>query len=113
MIGMQNEDAINSAREHVIDFVLFARNRKHHAHEVGRIGQVIARIYIGFADRILVGHGHKSRHLADQLNSGHSALLRIKQVAALGIERRHGTDQTGQYGHRMSITTESLQEKMH
>ena len=113
MVSMQNEDTVDGAREHIVDLVFLTRNRKHHAHEVGRIGQIVARINVGFAHRILVSHGDKTGHLADELHGSHGSLLGIEQVAALGIERGHGSDQAGQNRHRMCIAAEPLQEEMH
>ena len=113
MIGMQDEDAIERAHKHVVDLVLLAGNGKHHAHEVCRVREIVFRVNVGFANRVLIGHCHQTGHLADQLYGRHGALLRIEQIAALGVERRHGADQARQNGHRVCVASEPLQELMH
>ena len=68
MIGVQNENAIHGANDDVVDLVLLGRHGKHHAQEVGGVGQVVARIHEGLTHRVLVGHGNHGRHLGDQAN---------------------------------------------
>lgn len=62
MIGMQDEDAVERADEHVVDGVVISRGCKHHAHEVAGVVEVFARVDEGLADGVFVGHGDKRRH---------------------------------------------------
>ena len=50
MIGMQDEDTIQSAGKHRIDLVFLARHRKAHTQEVRRIVEIVLRIDERLAD---------------------------------------------------------------
>ena len=90
---MQNKDAVNGARHHIVTFVFLTGNGKHHAHEVGGIGKTVLRIDVRLADRVLVGHGDQSRHFGNHLHGSHTALVIVQKVAALRVERAHSAHQ--------------------
>ena len=113
MIGMQREDAVHGARQDRIDSVGLGRHREAHMQEVGRIGQVVARINEGLADRVLVGHGRNGRHLGDQPQRSGFALDRIGDVDGVVIEGRQGTDHAGHDRHRVGVATEAAEEVVH
>ena len=54
VVGMQDEDAVERARQHRIGLVRLARRGEHHVHEVLRIGQAVLRIDEGLALVVLV-----------------------------------------------------------
>ena len=88
VVGVQDEDLVERAREHRIDLVLLARHRKAHPHEVRGVVEIVLRIDERLADRVLVGHRRQRRHLGDHAHRGDHALVRIVDVGGVVIERR-------------------------
>ena len=113
MVGVQDEDAVQSALNHGVDLVLFAGVAEHHAHEVAGIRQVVLGVHVGLAHTVLVCHGNQSRHLGDQADRCNVAVLWVGDVGAVVVEGRHAAHQTGQHGHGVSIATEAAQEELH
>ena len=113
MIRMENEDAVERAREHRIDLVFLARHREAHAQEVRRIVEIVLRIDEGLADRILVGHGGERRHLGDHAHGRDHPLLRIRDVGRVVIEGRQRADRCHHDGHRVRVAAEALEEAVH
>ncbi|MCY1527161.1 hypothetical protein D9M68_622190 [compost metagenome] len=112
VVGVQDEDAVQRAFDDFIDLVVFARRGEHHAQEVARVGQVILRIDEGLALRVLVGHRDQRRHLGDQADGRDVAMLRVRDVGRVVVERRQRADQAGQDGHRVRVAAEAAQEEM-
>ena len=113
MIGMQDEDAVERAREHRVDLVFLARHREAHAQEVRRVVEVVLRIDEGLADRIFVGHRGERRHLRDHAHRGDHALMRIGDVGRVVIEGRQRADAGHHDRHRMRVAAEALEEPVH
>ena len=74
MIGMQDQQQIESLGDLGIDFVRFCRNGKHHVQKIGAVGEFVLGINEGLADRFFVGKGcnrsdfcHQSRSIDLQL----------------------------------------------
>jgi len=80
VIGMQNENTIHGAHQHVVDLVLFARIAKHHSHEVGGVAEFILGVNIGCANAILVSHGHQGWHFGNQTDCRNVTLVFVQQV---------------------------------
>ena len=113
MVSVQDEDAVHGANQDFVDLVVFARRGEHHAHEVLGVREVVARVDVRLADRVLVRHGHQGGHLGDQANGRDLTVLGVIDVGAVVVESRQGTHQTGHDGHRVSITAEATQEELH
>jgi hypothetical protein len=113
MVGVQDEDAVQGAFQHRVHHVVFARCAEHHAQEVARVRQVIARIHVRLAHAVLVGHGDQGRHLGNQADGGDVAVLRIVDIRAVVIEGRERADQTGQHRHWVCIAAKASQEELH
>ena len=58
MVSVQDQDTIQRAHQHIVNFVVPCRGRKHHAHEVCTVGQIITRIDKRLTDRVLIRHCH-------------------------------------------------------
>ena len=86
MIGVQNEDAIERARDDRIDDIRLARNREAHLQEVGCVVEVVARIDERLSDRILVGHRRNGRHLGDHAVARDFALRLVVDVGRVVIK---------------------------
>jgi hypothetical protein len=113
VVRVQDQDAVQRAHQHVVDLVLFARVAEHHAHEVGAVRQVVARIHKRLADRILVRHRHQGRHLGDQADGRHFAVLRIVDVQRVVVERGQRADGADQHRHRVRVAAETAEEELH
>ena len=113
VIRVQNEDAIQCPNQHFVDPVLFGWDGEHHAHEISRVAQVIARVDQRLTHGVLVGHRCEGRQLGNQADCGNLALLFVVQIDRIRVERRHTAHQTRHHRHRMRIATEATQEKLH
>ena len=113
VIGVQNKNAIECAHHHIVNFVFFGRHREHHAHEIRRVGKVIAWIHHRLANGVFVGHRGQGRQLGDQTNRRNFALFGVVQIHRIRIERAHCAYQAGHDRHRMRVAAESAQEKLH
>jgi hypothetical protein len=87
VVGMQNEDTVQGALQHRINLVLFTGCAKHHAQEIAGIAQFVARVHVGLPNAVLVGHSHQRRHLGNQSDGRHIAVLRVVDVGAVMVER--------------------------
>ncbi|MNK98430.1 hypothetical protein D3C87_1187920 [compost metagenome] len=112
VIGVQDEDAVQRALDDFIDLVVFARRGEHHAQEVARVGQVILRVDERLALRVLVCHRDQRRHLGDQADRRDVAMLRVRDVGGVVVERGQRADQARQHGHRVRVAAEAAQEEM-
>ena len=113
MVRVQDEDAVQSALQHGVHDVLFARHAKHHAQEVARVRQIVLGVLEGLTHAVFVCHGHQSWHFGNQANGRNFTVLWIVNVGAVVIEGRQSAHQTSQHSHRVSITAEAAQEKLH
>jgi hypothetical protein len=86
VVGVQNEDAIECARDDRIDCVGLARHREAHLQEIRRVVEIVSRIDEGLSDRVLVGHCRDRRHLGNHAVACYLALPRIVEVSRVVIE---------------------------
>ncbi len=113
VVGVQDQDAVQCAHQHVVDLVFLARVGEHHAHEVGAVGQFVQRIGERLADRIFIGHGDQGRHLGDQAHGRNFAMARIVDVERIMVERGQRADSADQNRHRVRIAAETTEEELH
>ena len=113
MVGVQDEDAIHGALDHGIDDIVFARRAKHHAQEVARVAQLVARVHIGLALAVFVGHGDQRRHFGNQADGRNFAVAGVLDVSRVVVEGRHGAGQPDQHRHGVRIAAEAAHEKVH
>ena len=112
MVGVQHEDAVQRAFEHRIDLVFLAWRTKHHAQEVAGIRQLIARVHVGLALAVFVGHGHQRRHFGNQSDGRNLAVLRVVDVGAVMVEGRQRAHQACQHSHGVRIAAKTAQEEL-
>ena len=105
---MQQEDAVHRAHQHVVDLVLLGRHGEHHAHEIGRVRQVVARVDERLPHRVLVRHGDDGRHLRDQPERRDGAVLRIADIERVVVERRKRSHHPDHHRHRVRVAPEPL-----
>src|SRR5690606_35709937 len=80
VVGMKNENAVHSACQNRIDFIILTRNGKAHVEEVCRKIEIIHRIHKGLADLIFMGYGCGGWQFCHEADGGHDALMRISYV---------------------------------
>ena len=110
---MQDENAVQRAHHNIIGLVFLARRTEHHAQEIGRVGQVVARIDIRLTLGVLVRHRDQCRHFRDQPQRRDVAVLRVADVERIMVEGRHRAHQPGQHRHRVRVAAETAQEELH
>ena len=113
VVGMQDQDAVERARDDRVHHVGLARHREAHLQEVRGVVEVVARIDEGLADGILVGHGGQRRHLGHQAVARDHALLRIVDVGGVVVEGRERADRAAHDGHGMRVAAEAGEEARH
>ena len=57
VVGVQDEQLVEGANYHGVDFVLLGGEAEHHVQEVGAVVQVVARVVQRVAHVVLVGPG--------------------------------------------------------
>lgn len=108
MIGVEDENPIERALDDEVHHIFLGRNTEGHAQEIARIGQLVARIDEGLADRIFIRHRRDRRHLRDQPVAGDHALVRIVDLRSeIVIEGRQRPDDAAHHRHRVRVAAEA------
>jgi hypothetical protein len=110
VVGVQDEDAVQRAHQHVVHFVFLGRHAEHHAHEVRRVAEAVLRVHERLAHVVLVGHRHDGRQLRDQAESRDLAVLRVIDVERVVIEGRERAHHAHHHRHRVRVAAEALVE---
>ena len=113
MVGVQGEDAVDGAFDHGVHHIGLAGRGKHHVQEVASVAQLVLGVHKGLADAVFVGHRHQRWHFGDQTDGSNFAVLGVVDVGAVVVEGRQCADQAGHDGHRVRVTAETAQEKLH
>ena len=95
MIGVQNEQQIESLCRHLVDLERLRRNGEEHMHQVFRISQVITRIDEWLACVEFVRRGCNRRQLGENPVSEYVPLPRVMDVHRVVIVGGHRTDHGG------------------
>ena len=66
VVGVEQEDAVERAREDGVDLVVAVGRREHHAQEVLRVAEVVPRLNERQSQRVPVGHGREDGHLRNE-----------------------------------------------
>ena len=113
MIRMQRENPVHRAGKDRVHMIGFRRHGETHMQEIRRIIQIIARIDERLANRIFIGHRGNRRHLGDQADRCHLALVFVVDIGAVVIECRHRAHDTNHGRHRMRIAAEATEKIVH
>ncbi|KAG1377351.1 hypothetical protein G6F59_018183 [Rhizopus arrhizus] len=62
--------------------------------------------------RVLIRHRNQRRHIGDQADGRDVAMLRVRDVGGVVVERGQRADQARQDGHRVGVAAETTQEEM-
>ena len=107
MIGVQDQQQVDDARDHRIGDVLLARRGEHHVHEVGGVIQFVLGEHERLADRMLVGIGGDGGDLRDQ---AHDGIVDVAVVLGLLVERRQRSHGRRAHRHGMRVLGQRLEE---
>jgi len=110
VVGMQDEDAVQRARQHRIRHILFGRHAEHHVHEIFRVTEFVLRIHERRADVIFVRHRGDGRHLRQHAHRRQFAVFRVFDVQRVVIEGRQRTHHADHHRHRMGIAAEAVEK---
>ena len=113
MVGVQNKNAIKRAYQHIVDLVFLGRHGKHHAHEIGGVAQIVARVNGRLSHRVFVRQRGQGRQLGDQAYRRNITLLFVMQIHRVRVKRRHRPDQPGHHRHGVRVAAEAAQKKLH
>ena len=110
MVRVQDEQQRQRLVEHRRGLVGLGRHREHHVQEVLGVGQVVARVDEGLADRLLVREGGDRRRLGEQADDVEVLLL---LAAALRVVGRQRGDHRRQHRHRVRGRREAVEQLLH
>src|SRR5680860_1237076 len=113
MVCMENENIVHRSRQNRVHLVIFARNRKTHLQEIGRVIEIVSRINKWLANRILVGHGGNRRQLCNHTDRRNIPLDGIVDVCRVVIKSGEGADDPHEDSHRVGIAPEPGEETVH
>ena len=110
VVGVEDEEHVERLRQPGIGLVLHLGLLEHHREEVLGVAEVVVRIDVGKPQVVAVGEGRQRRHLRDQPDRRHVALLGIVDLLGVRVEGREGADAAEQHPHRMRVVAEGLEQ---
>ena len=113
VIGVQDEEHLERARQHRVGGVLRLGALPQHVHVVLGVAQLRVGGDVGQAQAMAVGVGRQGGHLADQPDDLFIPGFGIAGVLGLGIERGERRDGGDQDAHRVGIVVEAVHELLH
>ena len=113
VVGVQDEQKLNGARDHRIDLEVLARRPEHQAQEVVDVAEPVLGIEEGLADRVLVRVRRDGRELGDQTIAGYEDLRLVLGIEVFRVEGRDRGDDGGRHGHRVRVLRERVEEPLH
>ena len=110
VVRMQDEQNIQSARDHRADNILGLSHAPKHVHEVFRIAKIIVRIDMSLAMAVRVRR--QRRHLGDQANDLALPDFTVAHVTRFRINRGERCQRADEHSHGMGIVTEAIDEML-
>ena len=110
VVGVEDEEHVERLGEARLRHVLHFRLLEHHREEVLGEVEVVVGVDVGQPHVVAVGEGGQGRHLGDQADRRHVALLLVFDVLGVGVERGERADPGEQHPHRVGVVAEALEE---
>jgi len=110
MVGVEDEEYVQSARQHGIGDVLGFHHLPQHVHEVFRIGQVVVGINVGESEAMTVAVGRDGWNLADQAQNLMASNGWVVNLACLRLNCGKRGYRADEHSHRVRVVAEALQE---
>ncbi len=109
VVGVEDEEHVERLREPRVGLV-GVLHLEQHREEVLGVVELVVGIDVGEPEAVAVGEGGEGRHLGDQPDRRHVALLLVVDVLRLGVEGRERPDRGEQHPHRVGVVAEALDE---
>ncbi len=109
VVGVQDEEHVERLGESRVGLV-GVLHLEQHREEVLGVVELVVGVDVGEAEAVPVGERRQRRHLGDQPDRRHVALLGIVDVLGVWIEGRQRPDLGEQHPHRMGVVAEALVE---
>ena len=113
VVGVQDEQHVERLDQARVGLELRLAHLEEHREEVGGVAEVVVGIDVGLALRVAERPGAEGRHLRDHPDDLHVAVVRVADVARVGVERRQRADGSHQHAHRVGVVAEALHEGLH
>ena len=109
VVGVQDEQDLERALQHRIRLVL-AADAEHHVDVVADVAEVVARKLVRQSARVAEEEGRERRQLRHQPDALDVAVLRVRDVLRVGIERRQAADDAEEHPHRVRVVAIPFEE---
>ena len=110
VVGVEDEEDVEGLREPRVRLVLDLGHLPHHPEEVPGVAEVVVGIDVRQAEAVAVGERGQRRHLRDQPDRRHVALLLVVDLLRVRVEGRQRADPGEQHPHRVGVVAEALEE---
>ena len=113
VVGVQDEQHFQGARQHRVGHVLRLRPPPQHVHVVLGVAEVGIGIDEGQPQPVAVGERRQGGHLADQPDHLLAPDLGVGDVARVGVEGGKRCHRAHQDAHGMGVVVEAVDELLH
>ena len=110
VVGVEDEEDVEGLRQPRVGLVPDLGHLVEHREEVLGVAEVVVGIDVGQPEVVAVRERRERRHLRDQPDRRHVALLGIVDLLRARVEGRERADRGEQHPHRMGVVTEALDE---
>ena len=110
MIGVEDEEHVQRARQARIGLVAQLGHPVHHREEVAGIVEVVVGVDVGLSPVVAVGERGERRHLCEQPDYLDGAHLLVCHLVGVGVEGRQGADRGDEHAHRVGVIAKALHE---
>ena len=110
MVGVQDEQDVQSLLQPRIGLVLQLGHLVHHRQEVAGVAKVVVGIDVGLPHVVAEGKGGQRRHLRKQPDDLDRPDLLVVNLVGVRIEGRERPDRGDQHPHRVGVVAEPLHE---
>ena len=112
VVGVQDEEHVERLDQARVGLELLLAHLEEHGEEVRGVAQVVVGVDERLALRVAERPGAQGRHLGDHPHDLHVPVVRVADVAGVGVERRQRADGGHQHAHRVRVVAESVHESL-
>ena len=113
VVGVEDEEQVERLRHLGVDLVPLRRHGEHHVQQVRRVAEVVARIDVRLADRLLERPRRQRGQLGDQPVDRDLDRVLVEDLVRVGVERAHAHHPRGEDRHRVRVRGERVEEVPH
>ena len=110
MVGVEDEQDVERARQHRVRLVLQLGHLEQHVQEIAGEAQIVVGIDVRPADAVAKRPRGDARHLGDRPVHLLQARFLVEDVLRVRIEARHRADDAQEDGHRVGVVLEPLHQ---